>query len=57
MRTLAFTVHGKPQPAGSKRAVFKKGGRPIVFDDNARAKPWQAEVKAAAIDALNGGES
>lgn len=52
---LRFTVPGKPQPAGSKRA-FKRGARVIVVDDNTKAKPWQAEVKAAAIEAMRGAE-
>ncbi len=55
---LAFTVFGKPQPAGSKRAfVIRKGGAPTnraaVTDDNAKSKPWQQAVKHAAITALD----
>jgi Holliday junction resolvase RusA-like endonuclease len=54
---LKFTVLGRPQPAGSKRVfgIRRRGeptGRFAVVDDNERAKPWQALVKAAAEDAL-----
>lgn len=52
---LTFTVHGRPQPAGSKRIVpagGKKGGRPIVVDDAKRSRPWKQDVAAAARDAL-----
>jgi Holliday junction resolvase RusA-like endonuclease len=50
---IAFTVWGKPEPAGSKRAfVNPKTQRAIVTDANKNAKPWQAEVKQRAIGAL-----
>lgn len=57
---LEFTVHGIPQPAGSKQAFpYVKGwkaGKPIlgvrVVDANDRAKPWQAEIAAAAREAM-----
>jgi Holliday junction resolvase RusA-like endonuclease len=57
---MRFTVLGEPQPAGSKRGFVvtpKGGGKPraVVADDNRKAKPWQAEVKAAAHDALGDG--
>ena len=61
---LRFTVLGKPQPAGSKRAfAIKRGGVPTgkvaVADANPRAKSWQQEVasvaRAAFIDARGGG--
>ena len=56
MTELAFTVLGRPQPAGSKRAFpVRRGGRVTgvaVSEDNVRAKPWQALVAAAAVDAL-----
>ncbi len=47
---IRFTVHGKAQAAGSKRHV----GRGIIVDANKNAKPWQAEVKAAALDVFQG---
>lgn len=54
---LSFTVLGKPQPAGSKRAfAIRKGGVPTgqiaVTDANKHAKSWQREVRDAAIDAI-----
>lgn len=57
---IKFTVYGKAQSAGSKRAFpFKrKDGRlgVAVSDDNKNSKLWQAEVKAAARTAHNGTE-
>jgi Holliday junction resolvase RusA-like endonuclease len=52
---LTFTVHGKPQPAGSKKVVpagGKRGGRPIVVDDAKRSRPWKQDVAAAAREAF-----
>jgi Holliday junction resolvase RusA-like endonuclease len=55
MNTLRFTVHGRPQPAGSKRAFAnRKTGRVHVVDDNANAKPWQQQVAAVALEAAQG---
>jgi hypothetical protein len=56
-REVAFTVLGRPQPAGSKRAfAVRRGGaltgRVAVADANPRAKSWQGEVRAAAVDAF-----
>jgi Holliday junction resolvase RusA-like endonuclease len=50
---LAFTVYGKPQPAGSKRAfAVRKGGvatgQIAVTDANPKAKSWQREVSDVA---------
>ncbi len=43
-------VIGKPQPAGSKRAfINRKTGKPIVTDDNPRAKPWQQEIASTVM--------
>lgn len=52
---LSFTVYGKPQPAGSKRAfAVKRDGKPTgqiaVADANPKAKGWQQEVAAVAIE-------
>lgn len=48
---LAFTVLGKAEPAGSKRAfVNKKTGKAIVTDDNPKSRPWKQEVARAALD-------
>lgn len=57
MTTLSFTVLGKPEPAGSKRAfVVRKGGVPtgqvVVSDANRKAKGWQQEVREVARQAL-----
>jgi Holliday junction resolvase RusA-like endonuclease len=51
---LSFTVLGEPAPAGSKRAFMNKHtGRISVTDASKRSKPWQAEVKSAAIEAID----
>lgn len=57
MTRVAFTVYGKPEPAGSKRAhAIRKGGeltgRVAVMDANPKAKGWQEAVKWAAVDAM-----
>ena len=54
---LRFTVYGKPQPAGSKKAfAIKRNGVPTgqvaVTDANAKSKPWQQEVRVAAYQSL-----
>ena len=55
---LKFTVPGRPQPAGSKRGFPLRlpGGkvRVIITDANLEAKPWQAEVRYAALVAYRG---
>lgn len=55
---IRFTVLGKSQPAGSKKAFTYrgKGGaiRAAVTDDNAKSKPWQACVASAAREAYDG---
>jgi Holliday junction resolvase RusA-like endonuclease len=44
-----FTVYGKAEPAGSKRAfVNPKTGKAIVTDANKNAKPWKQSVALAA---------
>jgi Holliday junction resolvase RusA-like endonuclease len=57
MTELTFTVYGKPQPAGSKRAfAIRKAGIPTgqiaVVDANKNAKSWQQEVRAVALEAM-----
>jgi Holliday junction resolvase RusA-like endonuclease len=49
--TVSFTVHGKPEPAGSKRG-FVRGGRVVVTDANVKSRPWKALVTDAAIQAM-----
>jgi Holliday junction resolvase RusA-like endonuclease len=56
---LCFTVHGKAEPAGSKRAfAIKRGGVPTgrvaVVDANPKAKSWQHDVKHSALEAMTG---
>lgn len=51
--TLTFTVHGTPQPAGSKRAFFR-GGRAVVVDANKKTRPWKDQVAQIAGEAMTG---
>ncbi len=53
MRACEFTVYGKAQPAGSKRA-FVVGGHARVVDANAKSRPWKDAVTAAAAEAMGG---
>lgn len=49
---IAFTVLGRPQPAGSKRAFANpKTGKIIVTDDAKGSRPWKQQVAGEAIDA------
>ncbi len=50
---LSFTVHGTPQPAGSKRAFFR-AGRSIVVDANKKSRPWKDQVAQVAGDFMAG---
>jgi Holliday junction resolvase RusA-like endonuclease len=50
-RSLAFTVYGLAQPAGSKRA-FIVGGRAHVTDANRKSRPWKEQVALAAGQAM-----
>jgi len=50
---LEFTVFGKPETAGSKRAFVipgKDGGKPRarIVDDNPKTKSWQGQVAYTA---------
>jgi len=53
---VEFTVIGRPEPGGSKKQVpIRQAGKPTRFavvDDNKKAKPWQALVRAAAAEAM-----
>lgn len=56
-RTISFTVYGKAQPAGSKRALpagGRVGGRPIIVDASKGSRAWKQEVAGAALAALDG---
>lgn len=51
---IAFAVKGTPAPQGSKRG-FVVNGRAVITDANpAPLKTWRDDVKAAAVDAMNG---
>ena len=51
---VSFTVYGKPQPAGSKRAGQSKSGKLFVRDDAKGSAPWKRQVAQAAGEAVNG---
>lgn len=56
-RIVSFTVYGKPQQRGSKRALpagGRPGGRPLMVDDNKHSKVWMEQVRSAA--AINYGQ-
>lgn len=55
MSTIRFTVAGRPQQRGSKKAFARKGGgRPLMVDANAKSGPWMAAVASAASEAVAG---
>jgi Holliday junction resolvase RusA-like endonuclease len=47
---IKFTVPGRAQPAGSKRA-FVRNGRPIIVDANPASGAWKERVAIAAAQA------
>lgn len=49
--TIAFTVFGTPQTAGSKRG-YVRGGRAIIVDDNKKSRPWKDGVAQVAGEAM-----
>ncbi len=52
---VEFFVPGKPASAGSKKAFYNKElGRSILVPDDAKARPWTADVKAYAQIAMQG---
>lgn len=55
---IAFTVLGKAQPAGSKKAfAFRRSNGALgatVTDANPNAKAWKQEVASAAREAFQG---
>lgn len=55
---IRFTVIGKPQPRGSKRAFGipnKFGGvRHVLTDSNKKSGPWMKVVAETAREAMNG---
>jgi Holliday junction resolvase RusA-like endonuclease len=56
VKHVEFVVYGVPIPKGSTKAFFRPGMRfPVVTNDNAKSKPWQESVVAAARDAIGAG--
>jgi Holliday junction resolvase RusA-like endonuclease len=52
-KEIQFTVLGKPEPAGSKKAVpLGQQGRWGVVDDNPKAKAWKKAVGLSAFVAM-----
>jgi Holliday junction resolvase RusA-like endonuclease len=50
-----FFIDGVAQPAGSKKWLpthGKAGGRPLIVDANAKAKPWQHVCEITALAAM-----
>jgi Holliday junction resolvase RusA-like endonuclease len=55
VREVSFWVPGFAKTAGSKRGFYnKKKNRVIIVDDCTKTKPWQADVKNFAYQAMNG---
>lgn len=50
---VAFTVHGHPEPAGSKRSV-PMGQRWGVIDANPKSKGWKLKVEQVAGEIMQG---
>lgn len=50
-QAVKFTVYGRPEPRGSKRA-FIVNGRARITDANKRSAGWMQEVAKAAIFAV-----
>lgn len=51
---VAFTVLGRPQPAGSKRAFqHPKTKRILIVDASKNAKPWKREVARVAAEHID----
>lgn len=52
---IEFFVAGSPAPQGSKRAVRNKHtGQIQQVESSKRLKPWRADIRAAAEQALSG---
>jgi Holliday junction resolvase RusA-like endonuclease len=52
---IAFTVHGRPAPAGSKRGfVNPRTKRVIITDDSKNSRPWKAQIADGAARAMDG---
>lgn len=52
---IEFTVHGHPQPAGSKRGFYNQKTKRVIITDAAKnSRPWKAQVADAAAQAMQG---
>lgn len=50
---IAFTVYGVAKPGGSKSGFYNPKARRVIMTDASKgAKPWKAEVSAAAQVAM-----
>jgi len=47
-RRLVILVYGTPAPQGSKRHV----GHGVMVESSAKVKPWRADVRQAALEAM-----
>jgi len=54
---FSIRVVGIPAPQGSKRYVGRAGGKGVLVESSARAKPWRAKVTDAAAEAWAGQEA
>lgn len=55
MTTITIVIEGEAQPAGSKRAIPRKGGgKPIVLDANPNSAAWKNLVRESAARQLDG---
>ena len=53
MNDFSLVIHGKPQPAGSKRAFKNPNtGAVMIADANKQAAPWKQEVSNTALAKL-----
>jgi Holliday junction resolvase RusA-like endonuclease len=51
---IAFTVHGKAEPAGSKTTGVSNRGQRYVRDSNPASKEWKRLVSQVAGETMNG---
>lgn len=50
----AITVHGRPTPQGSKRAMRTPGGRPVMVEQSSKhLTPWRDALKLVARESPN----
>lgn len=51
---MKIIIYGTPAPQGSKKFVGMAGGHGMLIESSKKVKPWRQDVKAAAIEAMNG---